>query len=364
MGRVGTRHVIVVGGGPAGAAAAIALGRAGERPLLLERDAAATEKVCGEFLAEDALHRLAALGLDVLALGGVPIRRAIFAAGRGQAQLRLPFAACGLPRAVLDAALLDAARAAGAEIRTGTPVIGAERARAGWRLRLREGEVTARAPILATGKHELRGLRRAARGGAIGVKLVLRGASPEAAILLLACRGGYAGLQPRPGGANLCAALDPRAPGVAEAARSAEAFRAHVAGGSALAERVLRDLQPDWVRPMTVAGVPYGHVERGGGVFRAGDQAAVIPSFCGDGVAMALASGEAAAAALLRGLPPEACQKAWAHRIGGGMRLARWVSALTERAPRLLVAGVALAPSVALWTARRTRLGHVRRDGT
>jgi flavin-dependent dehydrogenase len=349
--------VIVVGGGPAGAAAAIALARAGARPMLLERDAVPVEKVCGEFLAEDALRRLAALGLDAAALGGVPIRRAIFAAGRRRAELKLPFAAMGLPRAVLDAALLDAARAAGAEVRLGTPVIAAEAVAAGWRLRLREGDATARDLILATGKHELRGLRRDARGGAIGVKLVLRGAPPEEAILLLACRGGYAGLQPRPGGANLCAALDSRAPGVAEAARSADAFLAHVAAGSALAEHVLRDLRPDWPRPLTVAGVPYGHVERGGGAFRVGDQAAVIPSFCGDGVAMALASGEAAAGAVLRGLAPAAHQAAWARRIRGGMRLARGVAAVTGRAPRLLLAGLALAPGAALWAARRTRLG-------
>ncbi len=349
--------MIVIGGGPAGASAAIALARAGARPLLLERDAVPAEKVCGEFLAEDAMRRLAALGLDLAALGAVPIRRAVFAAGRGKAAMPLPFAACGLPRAVLDAALLDAAHASGAGIRTDAPVLAAEPRPEGWRLRLRDGDLAAPALVLAAGKHELRGMRRRARGGAIGVKLVLRGAPPEGTILLLRCAGGYAGLQPRPGGAKLCAARDPRAPGVAEAARSAEAFLAHVAAGSGLAARVLREMEPDWPRPMTVAGVPYGHVERVGDAFRAGDQAAVIPSFCGDGVAMALASGEAAAAALLRGASPEAHQRDWARRINEGMRLARLVAVLTDRAPRLLLAGVALAPGLAAWAARRTRLG-------
>jgi len=228
-----------------------------------------------------------------------------------------------------------------------------------WRVRLAgDKAIDAPALVLATGKHELRGLRRAAQGGAIGVKLPLLGTVPEAAILLLACVGGYAGLQPRPGGgANLCAALDPRAPGVAEAARSWPAFMAHVARGSALAERVLAGLVQAVTRPLTIAGVPYGHVELGGEAFRVGDQASVIPSFCGDGVAMALASGEAAAMAVRGETTPHTYQAEWARRIRGGMRLAGLVSKLTTHAPRLLVAGVALAPAVAGWTAQRTRLG-------
>jgi flavin-dependent dehydrogenase len=206
--------LVIIGGGPAGAAAAIALARAGRRPLLLEREPAAAEKVCGEFLAADATAALAALGLTPESLGAVPIRRAVMAAGRHRAEMALPFAAWGLPRAMLDAALLDRARGAGAEIRCGTPVAAARRDRAGWSLRVAGGEdLAARDLILATGKHELRGAARGRRGGAIGIKLPLTGVPIEDRIALLACPGGYAGLQPRPGGgANLCAALDPRAP--------------------------------------------------------------------------------------------------------------------------------------------------------
>lgn len=356
--------VVIVGGGPAGSAAAIALARAGLRPLLIEREVVASEKVCGEFLAEDAARQLGRLGLDVAALGAVPIRRALLGAGRARAEMPLPFAAWGLPRARLDAALLDAAAAAGAALHRGVAVAAAERDGTGWALRLAGGGTLA-APqlVLATGKHELRGLRRAARGGALGVKLPLAGAMPEAAIALLACPGGYAGLQPRPGGgANLCAALDPAAPGAAAAARSAEAFLAHVAGGSVLAERLLGGLRPVLVRPLVVAGVPYGFLHRGMDEgrtepFRVGDQAAVIPSFCGDGVAMALGSGLAAAAALTGGQAPASFHAERAAALAGGMRLAGLLAWLAARAPRVVLGGVAVAPSVAGWAARRTRLG-------
>jgi flavin-dependent dehydrogenase len=353
---------VIVGGGPAGAAAAIALARAGVRPMLLERDAVATEKVCGEFLAEDAARGVTALGLDLAALGAVPIRRTLLGVGRHKAEMALPFEAWSLPRATLDAALLEAAAAAGAELRLGVSVSAAERGAGSWRLRLSSGESLATPQlVLATGKHELRGLRRAASGGAIGVKLPLTGDAPEAAIALLVCVGGYAGLQPRPGGgANLCAALDPSAPGVAAAARSAGAFLAHVARGSVLAEQLLAGLRPVLARPMTVAGVPYGFLHRGGESgepFRVGDQAAVIPSFCGDGVAMALESGWAAAEALRHGTAAETHHTARASRLAGGMRLAGLMAWLTAHAPQLLLAGVVVAPGTARWAARRTRLG-------
>jgi hypothetical protein len=204
--------------------------------------------------------------------------------------------------------------------------VGATPEAEGWVVRLSGGtEFAASDLILATGKHDLRGASRGARGGAIGVKVPLENVAIESTIALLVCAGGYAGLQPRPGGgANLCAALDPRAAGVKEAARGADGFLHHVMRGSDLAERLLRDAVPTLARPMTVANVPYGYVARGGPghLFRSGDQASVIPSLCGDGVAMALASGRRAAEAILAGRAASVHHAAWADSVGGAMRLA------------------------------------------
>ena len=67
-----------------------------------------------------------------------------------------------------------------------------------------------------------------------------------------------------------------------------------------LAERIGGAVPGSWE---AVAGVPYGWRARATepGRYRIGDQAAVIASLAGDGIAVALASGAAAAQACLHG---------------------------------------------------------------
>ena len=109
------------------------------------------------------------------------------------------------------------------------------------------------------------------------------------------------------------------------ARRATRALLARVAAGSALAARLLAGARPVWDRPLAVAGVPYGFRQPAAGpagLYRIGDQAAVIPSFTGEGVALALHSGLAAAAAILAGQDAAAFHAAWRRRSAGPMRWA------------------------------------------
>ena len=121
--------VAVVGGGPAGSAAAITLARKGRDVVLVDRATFPRDKCCGDGLTTAALRHLQALGLrpDTVA-SWHPVTLAILRSPSGRtAELPLSgpgtFAAVAR-RADLDAALLDVARAEGVKVHDGHALTG------------------------------------------------------------------------------------------------------------------------------------------------------------------------------------------------------------------------------------------------
>jgi len=123
--------VAVVGGGPAGAAAAITLARAGRSVVLVDKATFPRDKCCGDGLTTGALRRLERLGLrpadvaswyevDDVHVRGPAGRSVTFPLPRGQGLY-----AAVARRADLDSALLDVARRAGVEVHDGCRLRGA-----------------------------------------------------------------------------------------------------------------------------------------------------------------------------------------------------------------------------------------------
>ncbi len=126
--------VVIVGARPAGAATALLLARAGARVLVVERAAYGSDTVSTHALMRAGvlqLHRWG-LGPALVATGAPPIRRTTFFYGDEAVEVairpRLGVDALYAPRrTALDALLVDAARAAGAEVRHGVALVGLSR---------------------------------------------------------------------------------------------------------------------------------------------------------------------------------------------------------------------------------------------
>ena len=291
-------HVVIAGGGLAGAAVAFALARAGERVTVIERNSGPSHKICGEFLSAEAQHYLTRLGLNPRALGGHIITQLRLIRGGRVVQCELPFRGLGLSRFVLDEALLHQAEAAGAEIRRGETV----------------SQVSPEIRFLATGKHDIRPARRtlaAPPEDLVGFKLHLRlipaqTAQLSGAVEVILFRGGYAGLQRiEDGRANLCLLV--HRDRLAQSGGTWTTLCADLSRESPHVGARLEGAEPLFERPLSIARVPFGFIhqpEPGEAIFRIGDQACVIPSFSGDGMSMALHSAALAVRCYLSGESP------------------------------------------------------------
>jgi flavin-dependent dehydrogenase len=354
-------ELLILGGGPAGAAAAIALAAQGTRALVLERQRETGDAICGGFLSWHSVAVLERLGVGKLR--GATVGRLRIFAGDRVAEAPLPRPALGVSRRQLDTVLLARAAAVGARVERGVSV----REASGTRLRLADGaELAAATLLLASGKHDVRGHARprTADDPALGLRVRLGPAAGldrlvgDAIELHLFDRG-YAGLvMQEDGTANLCLAL--RKSRLAADGGPAALLAAIGREVPALGERLA------WLDPGSaidaIAAVPYGW--RTGttepGVYRLGDQCGVIPSLAGEGMGIALASGAAAAAALATGADAGAFQHGFAARTARPIAIARMILALAER-PRsaaLLPRLMRLAPGLATTLALATRVGH------
>ena len=298
------------------------------------------------------LKNLARLGVE---LGGHPIDRLRVFAESHSAEARLPAGAVGLSRHRLDTMLRAQALSAGA----GLEIVTVKHA----------DEIDADSLFLATGKHDLRGLARPKLDTAdstLGLRVKI-GPHPRLTALIgssielhLFDRGYVGLLLQEDGRANLCLAV--RKSRLAEAGGKPEALL-HQLGGMipALGERLaFLDKLPD---ADAIASVPYGWraLDTTSGIFRLGDQAAVIPSIAGEGNGIAIASGMAAAAAWQSGGAASAVayQRDFARRTRRPVAIAKWLweRGETPWSAALATRALTFAPFVAKSFATATRIG-------
>jgi flavin-dependent dehydrogenase len=306
--------VLVAGGGPAGAIAALVLARAGAQVTVFDRARFPRDKLCGDSINPGALAVLSRLGLEAVTGGGVEIRGMIVSGERGvrvRGEYRRNQHGISLPRRILDARLIEAAAAAGARIEEGVVVRGPlwsddERSVKGLELRLPTGRLTRRSATVTIAADGLRS--RLARASALArtpaaprrwaVGGIFQGVDGGSHFGEMHVRTRcYIGLAPLAGGlTNACVVTDDRA-----SLRNPDVLVQSLHDDPQIRARFERaDLVtgPLLLGPLAVdvkaAGMP--------GMLLAGDAAGFIDPMTGDGVRFAFRGGELAALEALRAL--------------------------------------------------------------
>lgn len=309
--------VIVAGGGPAGASAAIHLARGGVRVLLLEQKKFPRPKLCGEFISPECWNHFERLGVDAVMKSAGPalLEETVFYSSKGH-HVTVPStwfggrSAFGLSRAVMDEVLLRHAQNDGVTVMEGAsiaePVFESETVK-GVRVKIDNHHKEYRAPLMldATGRARILSRktdsRNAKRPSLVAFKAHLRntGVTPGACEIYF-YPGGYGGLSTvESGTSNLCFII------AAEHVRRCDSDPNRVMREFVMtnprAAHTLESATPasEW---LSASWERFGRQRPSPapGLLAIGDSAAFIDPFTGSGMLMAFESGELAAQTILR----------------------------------------------------------------
>jgi 2-polyprenyl-6-methoxyphenol hydroxylase-like FAD-dependent oxidoreductase len=348
---------VIVGAGPAGAATAILLARAGWVVALVERLSFPRRKVCGECIAASTLPLLDALGLGPLldAHAGPELRAVTLLRGDDAVTAGLPAATHwrhlwgrALAREALDTALLAQAQDAGAQVLQPASVQGIQGAAGDWTCELRATPTGSllrlRTPCVIDAHGSWEDLpagpprRPVARDGSdlFAFKANFRGAALAAgAIHVLALDGGYGGMVSVTGGLVTVAgcvrrdrlhALRSATPGL----RAGEAFEDWLLAGSTGVRQALRGAVREGAWLASGPLDPGVRVSAQDEFFRVGNAAGEAHPLLGEGLSMALQSAFLLGLRLA-GCGPEGTRTAAAQAVQKARHAAEWRREFTPR---------------------------------
>ena len=273
------QRIHILGGGPAGSAAALAALREGGGVRIIEKSRLPRHKVCGEFFSPEIGPELERLGAwdAFLAVGPARVRRTVLHFGAKLKSSPLPEPAFGLSRYAFDWMLLDQARAAGVEL----------------------AEADGEAPlVIAIG----RSAKPSPRGARLfGFKAHFEGPTDDAVELFFfeRCYVGVTSIEA--GRTNVCG-LAPES----FLSRFGFEYDGIVMHCPALSERLkpLRRMTAWFSTGPLQYGQAFGHIgEPAGQAYPAGDALSFVDPFTGSGLLAAVRSGAMAGRAAATGQP-------------------------------------------------------------
>jgi menaquinone-9 beta-reductase len=333
----------IIGGGPAGASAAIHLAQNGASVRLYEKKRFPRPKLCGGFLSPEALPLFDELGVrEAMRSVSWPIRKVRVSTSGGQiAEAALPSEGWSVDRFQMDLILLEQAKAAGIEVKNES-FIGTHDSSARW-------------TVVAGGRMPAAGPRYWGIQAFFGLV-----AGVDDAVELHLFPGGYAGINRMTKEVvNFCSLIDP------------EKFKLDtnldvtllslLKRHSPLARRLSYATR---ITPWQSTGpvVMGRRTLAAGRTLFVGDAACVVDPFFGEGMAMAL-HGSKLLAEAWRQAPDDVnahYERRWRERLGGALPLGSVLRrALGYRySQEVFVGGLRAFPAALPWLTQKSRIPY------
>ena len=290
---------LVIGGGVAGSTAAYHLTRLGRKVALLEKTQGPHHKVCGEFLSFESIEYLNEMGI-FLNLDAPVIKYFQLFSPRSNTGFTFPFPGRGISRYKLDEELLNNAKDAGADIFRGVCMRSYHEEEKGiFKIQTSENDFYAKHLFIATGKHDhSKEYKRLGRDHSyLGFKTHLHFKSPcndfKETTILFTFLGGYGGICPVENDEmNFCFVMDKMI--YKDLKGNFDSAIAYLRQQNTKLDSILQQTS-SMNRHCAISYIPYGFLRQQssiGNVYFLGDQRMVIPSFTGDGMAIALSTAK------------------------------------------------------------------------
>lgn len=298
-------NVIIIGGGLAGLINAVHLAKNGLQVLLIEKYAYPRHKVCGEYISNEVLPYLQALGFNPFDYGAKKITDfTLSTPGSRSVSIKLPLGGFSISRYCIDSELAKLAKQYGAMIRHATVkdiqfendqfevltnqkesftselVIGAFGKRSNIDVKMKRDFISRPSPFL-------------------GVKAHYKGDFPEEAVGLHNFKGGYCGISKVENDhINLCYLADFKS---FKKFKNIDDFQKNVVSQNAFLRHAFENYELAFEKPMSISQVSFASkqpVENH--MLMCGDSAGMIHPLAGNGMSMAIRAAQMASQQILR----------------------------------------------------------------
>ena len=296
--------VIVIGGGLGGLCSTLHLSLKGLKVLLIEKHEYPKHKVCGEYISNEVLPYLNALGFDPFEFGAKAISDfTLSTPGSRSVKTQLPLGGFSISRYCIDWELAKKAQAAGAEI-VHASVTDIEFENDRFRVVTKDKDFTAPLAIGSFGKRSNLDVKldRAfikQPSPLLGVKAHYKGHFPENAVGLHNFKGGYCGVSKvETDNINVCYLADFKS---FKQYKNIDDFQEQVLSKNKFLKEILENAELAFEKPLTISQVSFERkhpVENH--MIMCGDSAGMIHPLAGNGMSMAIKAAQLASILILK----------------------------------------------------------------